>query len=162
MRPRSLPLLLSFLVALLSGCAGAVPDSLGGLPGNEVAGAEGLAPCASSKNCVIEGPDPLALGSTAVQGSDIEALASAVEAALLDLPRTRVVRREVASDQGFYLRAESRSRIFRFVDDVEVLVMDQTMMIRSASRVGEGDLGVNRARVASLRKKLRARGILGT
>jgi len=53
------------------------------------------------------------------------------------------------SERENYLHAESGSRLLRFVDDVEFLV-DSTagvVRFRSASRVGRGDMGVNRARM---------------
>jgi len=52
-----------------------------------------------------------------------------------------------------YLHAEFRSRLFRFVDDVEFYFpVDQPLIhVRSASRVGYSDMGVNRKRVETLR-----------
>jgi uncharacterized protein (DUF1499 family) len=52
-----------------------------------------------------------------------------------------------------YWHVEFRSRIFRFVDDVEFLFDRDSKVIhvRSASRVGYSDLGVNRARVEKIR-----------
>jgi uncharacterized protein (DUF1499 family) len=47
------------------------------------------------------------------------------------------------------LRAIDRSRVFRFVDDVEARVDPDARLLhaRSAARVGRGDLGVNRRRI---------------
>jgi uncharacterized protein (DUF1499 family) len=55
-----------------------------------------------------------------------------------------------------YWRIEFRSRIFRFVDDVEFLfdLQGEIIHVRSASRVGYSDLGVNRARVEKIREML--------
>ena len=67
----------------------------------------------------------------------------------------------VEKDTGEYLWATFRSRIWRFVDDVE-LRMDaggKAIHVRSASRVGKGDLGVNRKRVERLRDLLKTRGL---
>jgi uncharacterized protein (DUF1499 family) len=52
-----------------------------------------------------------------------------------------------------YLRAEFRSRILGLVDDLELLVDNEqkVIQVRSASRLGFFDLGVNRNRVESLR-----------
>jgi uncharacterized protein (DUF1499 family) len=63
-------------------------------------------------------------------------------------PRTRIVRQEPD-----YLKVECRSRIFRFVDDVELVFDDDARQIhfRSASRVGYGDRGVNRKRMKEIR-----------
>jgi uncharacterized protein (DUF1499 family) len=77
--------------------------------------------------------------------------------AVASLPRARIVE---AGDG--YLHAEVTSRLFRFVDDLEVLHVPSTLRIdvRSASRVGYSDLGVNRARVESLRDALRDAGLV--
>ena len=54
-----------------------------------------------------------------------------------------------------YIRAEFRSRIFRFVDDVEIAISEANQLIhmRSASRIGRGDLGVNRRRVVTITRR---------
>lgn len=56
-------------------------------------------------------------------------------------------------EEDRYWHLEFRSRIFRFVDDVEFLFVPQAGLIhvRSASRVGHSDLGVNRKRVEKIR-----------
>ena len=67
----------------------------------------------------------------------------------------------VEKDTGDYLWATFRSRIWRFVDDVE-LRLDaggKAIHVRSASRVGRGDLGVNRKRVERLRDLLKTSGL---
>ncbi|MBX3417275.1 MAG: DUF1499 domain-containing protein [Pirellulaceae bacterium] len=62
-------------------------------------------------------------------------------------PRMRIV-----EQQRDYVHFEARSLIFRFVDDVEFLVVPEERQIhfRSASRVGHSDLGVNRKRMEKL------------
>jgi uncharacterized protein (DUF1499 family) len=66
---------------------------------------------------------------------------------------------EVGEDAGSsdrYIRVEFRSFLFRFVDDFELLISetDQVIHVRSASRVGYGDLGVNARRVEFIRQAL--------
>ncbi len=53
-----------------------------------------------------------------------------------------------------YLRATFTSRVFRFVDDLECRMVRAAGIIhvRSASRVGYWDFGVNRRRVEALRE----------
>ncbi|MBX3680993.1 MAG: DUF1499 domain-containing protein [Rhodocyclaceae bacterium] len=53
-----------------------------------------------------------------------------------------------------YLRAEARTRWLRFVDDLEFWFDPSSGMIevRSASRLGQADFGVNRQRVETIRK----------
>lgn len=57
-----------------------------------------------------------------------------------------------------YVRAEASSRLLRFVDDVELWLdpATQWVHVRSASRLGRKDFGVNRARVKTLRKAFEA------
>src|SRR5262245_46525481 len=66
-----------------------------------------------------------------------------VRAAVKAMPRTRIV--TVTSD---YLHAECRSLVLSFVDDLELhlRVEAREIAVRSASRVGYSDLGVNRKR----------------
>ena len=82
-----------------------------------------------------------------------ESAQATARAALLSEPRTRIT-----LDLPGYLRAEATSRIFRFVDDVEIVVDATTSLFRfrSASRVGEGDMGVNRARMQRVSDRLRS------
>jgi len=64
-------------------------------------------------------------------------------------------RMEIVEIDGDYLHAESTSRIMKYVDDLEVTYNDSTniLTVRSESRVGEGDFGVNQKRVDSLKSK---------
>jgi uncharacterized protein (DUF1499 family) len=83
-----------------------------------------------------------------------EALKRAVEAE----SRTRIVEED---RERWYLRAEATSRIFRFVDDLEFQIIPEEHLVhvRSASRVGYWDLGVNRRRVERLREALKSEGL---
>ena len=58
--------------------------------------------------------------------------------------------------EAYYLRAEARTRILRFVDDVEFQVRPDSNQVdmRSGSRVGYSDLGKNRRRLEAIRKFL--------
>ncbi len=69
-------------------------------------------------------------------------------------PRMRIV-----VEGRRYLRAEARSAVFRFVDDVELLADENAGLIhfRSASRVGLGDLGVNGRRMRRITMRIRQR-----
>ena len=68
----------------------------------------------------------------------------------------------VMSADDTYLHVEVRSAIFRFVDDVEfhLRAQDGIIAVRSAARVGHGDMGVNRQRVETFREALRARNLI--
>ncbi len=113
---------------------------------------ERFAPCPDSPNCVSSYADDELHGIPALplSGSDpMETLVSAVES----FPRTEIVTRE-----GDYLHVTFTSLVFRFVDDVEFRIDREAGVIhvRSASRVGYGDMNVNRDRVESIRAKLEA------
>jgi len=73
-----------------------------------------------------------------------------LERTIADMKRARVVVREIN-----YWRAEFSSALWRFVDDVEFLFDDNVRRIdiRSASRVGYSDLGVNRRRMEEIRRR---------
>ncbi|HIK08579.1 MAG TPA: DUF1499 domain-containing protein [Trichormus sp. M33_DOE_039] len=70
---------------------------------------------------------------------------------------TVVPRTEVLEEKENYIYAISKSRIFKFVDDVEFYFPPNESVIhmRSASRVGESDLGVNRRRLEQIRLALK-------
>ena len=61
----------------------------------------------------------------------------------------------VVHRDGPYLHFECRSLIFRFIDDGECLIdaPQGLIEIRSASRAGHSDIGVNRARMERLRQQ---------
>ena len=66
-------------------------------------------------------------------------------------PRTEIV--EVDED---YLHAEVTSKWMKYVDDLEVSFLPESniLLVRSESRVGESDLGVNQKRVNLLNSKM--------
>ena len=63
---------------------------------------------------------------------------------------------QIEQDTGAYLWAAFRSKGYRFVDDLECRmdIDSKVIHVRSASRVGHSDLGVNRKRVEALRSKM--------
>ncbi len=117
-----------------------------------------LVPCPDKPNCVCSlAPNEDAqhhVEPLAYRGEPAAAW-SALRTALAALPRMTII-----EDTGEYLHAEARSLIFRFVDDLECALDTAAGVIhvRSASRVGHGDLGVNRRRVERLRALLGAAG----
>ena len=76
--------------------------------------------------------------------------------ALLDAdPEMRFI-----EERDGYLRYEAVTRVWRFVDDVELL-FDPTgpaIQMRSASRIGRSDLGTNRRRLEQIRAAWTASG----
>jgi uncharacterized protein (DUF1499 family) len=57
--------------------------------------------------------------------------------------------------KGHYVHANFTSIFFRFVDDVEFCIDDELRIIhvRSSSRAGHFDFGVNRRRIERIRAK---------
>ena len=108
-----------------------------------------LAACPSSPNCVCSADGDATHAMNALTFADPPDEAwRRLEGVLANLPRTRVV-----ANRDGYLHAECSSFLFRFVDDVEFLLDGEgkKIHVRSASRAGRGDLGVNRARVEAIR-----------
>lgn len=68
----------------------------------------------------------------------------------------------IIENTGGYLRAEARTRILRFVDDVEFMARpeDDIIAMRSASRLGYSDFGANRRRLEVLRSGLVDAGVV--
>ena len=113
-----------------------------------------LAPCPDTPNCVSSlAPDrahrvePLPLA-----GAPDEAL-DRLRQIIESMPRA-----VVDESGGGRLKARFRSFLFRFVDDLELAVDPRAGLIhiRSASRVGYSDLGVNRRRVEEIRSRYRS------
>lgn len=117
----------------------------------DLGAAEGrLRPCPESPNCVCscaEPGDAHAVAPIAFTGGAAEAWARMGEV-LAAQPRAVVV-----AETDTYRHVEFTTRVFRFVDDVELLLDRDAKVIhvRSASRVGRSDLGANRRRVEAIR-----------
>ncbi len=91
-----------------------------------------------------------AIAPLAVQGNGPATLAR-IKTIVAGMAGARVV----SSDAG-YLYVQFTSRALKFVDDTEFWVdpVDKVIQARSASRVGRGDLGVNRRRIETIRAAL--------
>ncbi len=68
----------------------------------------------------------------------------------------------ITAKQDDFIAAEFRTRLLRFVDDVEFAIHadEGVIAMRSASRVGFSDLGTNRRRLEKLRSALAAQGLV--
>jgi uncharacterized protein (DUF1499 family) len=109
-----------------------------------------LAPCPETPNCVCTQDtdaehriEPIACDQPPEQAMQ------RLKAALHSIPKAKIV-----EERERYIRAEVKSLIFRFIDDIECLIDPDARLIhfRSASRVGRSDLGVNRRRMEQFRK----------
>ena len=104
-----------------------------------------LSPCPSSPNCVSSEagtPDDKKVEPLTVSAWD------QIPAAIGEMGGV------IVKQDDAYLAAEFTSATFGFVDDVEFRLADDALHIRSASRVGYSDRGVNLARVAALKDAL--------
>lgn len=116
-----------------------------------------LAPVPNSPNCVSSQADASDgehfIAPLGIDGDPARAWRAATEAAKA-LPGASVV-----TETDDYVWIECTSRIFRFVDDLELALnaAEQRIEVRSASRLGWSDLGVNRKRVETLRAGFHSR-----
>jgi uncharacterized protein (DUF1499 family) len=133
-----------FLVAMVVGCASGRPSHIGVTTGR-------LAACPDSPNCVSsQSSDKMhAIEPLRYEGSAESVLQQLINA-IQGMKRARVV-----TVDGRYVHAEFTSFLFRFVDDAEFLLDEgaKTIHVRSASRIGSSDLGVNRKRVEAIRSR---------
>jgi uncharacterized protein (DUF1499 family) len=110
-----------------------------------------LAPCPDRPNCVSSqsAEERNRVEPLRYTGSD-EAAWQRLQNIVTSMPRARVV-----IQQARYLRAEFRSPLFRFVDDVEFRLDSarQLIEVRSAARSGYYDWGVNRRRVGEIGRR---------
>lgn len=133
-------------LTLLTGCSMAIPDL--GISNSK------LTPCPNASNCVCSQSeiekyyiDPIRY--TGTQQKAHERLLQMLNAE----KRTKIV-----TTKENYIRVEFTSALFRFVDDVEFYFpenkTEETVIhVRSASRVGRSDFGVNRKRIERIRSK---------
>jgi uncharacterized protein (DUF1499 family) len=107
-----------------------------------------LQPCPDSPNCVCsEYPDD---GEHFIEPIETGDAAKSPQQAIADLGG------KIEIETENYIAATFRSPLFGFVDDLEIRIdsAHKRIQLRSASRVGRGDLGANRKRVERLRQSL--------
>ena len=100
-----------------------------------------LNPCIEVAHCVRE----------EWEVNNIEEPFEKIKILIENTPRT-----EIVEIDGDYLHAEATSKWMKYIDDLEVSFLPESniLLIRSESRVGESDLGVNQKRVDLLRSKM--------
>ncbi|MFK3961045.1 DUF1499 domain-containing protein [Guptibacillus hwajinpoensis] len=110
-----------------------------------------LAPCPDKPNCVSSqstdekhGMKPISYNGTAE-----EALAK-LKTILTNRKRTDIV-----EEGTHYIRAEEKSKLFKFVDDIEFYIdtASESIHFRSASRTGYSDMGVNKKRMNEIKEE---------
>jgi uncharacterized protein (DUF1499 family) len=125
--------------------AGKRPNNLGVSNGK-------LAPCPNSPNCVSsQSTDTLHAIAPLTYNSSPEKAIANLKQVIESLPRTTII-----SETEDYLYVEFKSALMGFVDDVEFSLDRNANVIhvRSASRLGQSDLGVNRKRIETIREKV--------
>ena len=95
----------------------------------------GLSPCLNPLNCVF----------FQKEFEDVDKTFEQLIGIAQKIPRTKVLVKNKS-----YWKGVCRSLIFRFPDDLEILKIGRKIQIKSASRYGGGDLGVNGTRVGGL------------
>ncbi len=123
------------------------PDNLGWRGANE-----GFKHCPDAMNCVSTTADqntrfyiePIPFSGT------VEAANLALVDVINNMPRT-----EIVSNTGDYIYTEYTSLTMGFIDDTEFYfdTENNVIQVRSASRLGYGDAGVNRKRVETIRQQ---------
>lgn len=140
-------ILLLTLAIAISACSGTRPNNLGVRGGM-------LSACPESPNCVSSSADKEnsqhAIAPIAYSDSSniMERLKMLLEAAS---------NAEIISASDNYIHVEFVSSLMGFVDDVEFYIVpgQQVIHVRSASRLGKSDMGVNRQRIEMLRRQIK-------
>lgn len=134
-------------VWLLTACSSTPPEL--GVLNNQ------LTPCPDKPNCVSSFAKDKAHYIEPIQhtGTALD-IKNDILSVLKSMPNS-----VTTQTQDNYVRAEFTSSVLRFVDDMEFYFPDTkssitTIHIRSASRVGYADLGVNQERVEQIRSQL--------
>lgn len=129
---------------LLSGCLAELPVL--GVHDNR------LTRCPSTPNCVASHPDtPIAKRIAPLIYSAEQTLAYEQLMVLLKQRKDAIV---VEMEHAHYIRADFRSPLLGFIDDVEFYFqVPGVIALRSESRIGFYDLGKNRKRLEEIRQQ---------
>lgn len=125
--------------------AGTRPTNIG-IQSGKLAACPGTPNCVNSQSLDAQSKiAPIAYNSTATEAM------TKLKTVIADMDRAKII-----TETNNYLYAEFTSKLMGFVDDVEFLLDDnaKVIQVRSASRLGQSDLGVNRKRVEEIRTKL--------
>jgi uncharacterized protein (DUF1499 family) len=136
-----------FATLMLTACAGQPPTDLGVITqagSNADTPSFSLRACPDSPNCIqtYDAVDQDHFKTPLKPKANIQQTTQALKAAIKD-SGGEIISEKTLSPAGYYLHAEYESKWIRFVDDVEILVQTSGVQIRSASRIGRSDFGVN-------------------
>ena len=120
--------------------SGSRPNNLGVKDGK-------LAPCPGTPNCVSSQSEDAQFKIDPLPPVTIADLKTIVA----NMERTTII-----EETDNYLYAEFKSKLMGYVDDVEFYLDSDAnvIQVRSASRLGKSDLGVNRKRIEEIRSQL--------
>lgn len=141
------PILIVVIILItVTGCSGVKPDL--GIENGE------LMPCPKTPNCVSS---QAADEKHYIQPIHYTGAQQDAQHRLLQILASEKRAKIITAEQN-YIQVEFTSALFRFVDDVEfhfpeVQVAQKVILVRSASRVGSSDFGVNRKRIEMIRNK---------
>ena len=139
------------LVICWMGCGSRMPEELGVDKGL-------FAPCSDKPNCVssFASDESHRISALEIEGS-ADAAWSGLRQFVESTPRV-----EIAVSSAHYLHAVYTSALMHYRDDVEFLLRPDKneIAVRSASRVGYGDMGVNRKRIEEIRAALSEQGLV--
>ena len=155
---KTLILILILLHSLsLTGCSFADPLSKQAAKGNNILShspqieQNKLAPCPDTPNCInTEYPDKVNQYQSPLSFPEqkSEQIISLAKKIIINMGG-KIIEQEQTFNNSYYLHALFTSTIFRFVDDFEIRIdnINHILHIRSASRTGYSDFGVNKRRV---------------
>lgn len=128
-------------IILLSGCAGSMPKNIG-ITDNK------LTPCPDKPNCVNS--------FSSTKEHSIQSFSPASNQLWKNLIQVlnKQKNSKIIISEPLYIHATFTSKLMGFVDDVEFFQSNNSIHIRSASRLGYSDLGANRDRIERLRSQL--------
>lgn len=135
------------MLLLMFNFSGTRPSNIG------VSNGQFNAPVPDSPNCVSSqapaSDQEHYIAPLAVAGGSSEAIAQ-LKTTVQAMERT-----EIIEETGDYLYAEFTTPLMGYVDDVEFYADGSgTVQVRSASRLGKSDLGLNRKRVEAIRSAI--------
>lgn len=130
-------------LAVMTSCSSHQPPAGSLVDGN-------LRPCPDRPNCLNSQQHGDRFVAPLEITGEITAVWSAVERIVINMGG------KIEAFDDSYLWATFRTPLFRFVDDLELLLdkEENVIHIRSGSRIGYSDLGVNSKRVEKLRANL--------
>jgi len=139
----------AMMMLMISGCSAVRSGDAGSTP---------LSSCPESPNCVsTEATNNRHKIDVFRLKGDFSKTWPEIQRVVAALPRSAVVRTDET-----YLHATFTSRVFQFVDDLELFLdpLNGIISIRSAAQTGYWDFGVNRRRVEQLRNALQTRDLI--